>query len=279
MARASSAVRNRLDHLVDERLGLRAPGRGRLGDVDAVLVGAGQETRLVALHPVPAGDRVRSDDLEQGVEAGAVVRVGDGGRQVEPGTVGHGWEGPVAGGRGRREGERRTRSGEAAGRLRRPGSGPRRAGPPGHRHLAPGSVHGRMMAGPRRVGQTRPAGRHGNSRPRARGAAILEAHPPSPEARPSIRAPCSPCSRSSSSSRSRTTMPARSPSRRSARRSAPGRPTWAGSSSGSGRRSPSGPRCGAGSLVGSGWGGAWRRASSSWPSAASRPSPRRRSRR
>ena len=55
---------------------------GRLGDVHRVLVGAGQEARVVADHPVPARDHVRPDHLVQGVQAGLVVRVRDRGRQV-----------------------------------------------------------------------------------------------------------------------------------------------------------------------------------------------------
>jgi hypothetical protein len=43
---------------------------GGLGDVDRVLVGAGQEPRVVAEHPVPARDRVGADDLVQRVHAG-----------------------------------------------------------------------------------------------------------------------------------------------------------------------------------------------------------------
>ena len=51
------------------------PFRGRLlRDVDRVLVGARQEARVVAEHPVPACDCVGADHLEQRVEAGPVVR-------------------------------------------------------------------------------------------------------------------------------------------------------------------------------------------------------------
>ena len=61
-----------------------------LGDVDRVLVGAGQEARVVAAHPVPARDHVRPDHLVQGVEAGLVVRVRDGRGQVVAVALGHG---------------------------------------------------------------------------------------------------------------------------------------------------------------------------------------------
>ena len=78
-----------LDLLVDE-LARRAAlvGRG-LGDVHRVLVGAGQEPRVVAEHAVPARDDVRPDDLVHGVQAGGVVRVRDGGREVVAAAFGH----------------------------------------------------------------------------------------------------------------------------------------------------------------------------------------------
>ena len=84
-------VREQRDLLVDERRAASRPSSTRaLGDVDRVLVGAGQEARVVALHPVPAGDDVGPDHLVQGVQAGLVVGVGDGGGQVVARTVGHG---------------------------------------------------------------------------------------------------------------------------------------------------------------------------------------------
>ena len=78
------------DHLVDELARRAALVDGGLGDVDRVLVGAGQEARVVAEHPVPARDDVGADDLVEGVQARLVVGVGDGGGQVEAGSVGHG---------------------------------------------------------------------------------------------------------------------------------------------------------------------------------------------
>ena len=79
-----------LDHLVDEGLGRLALLLGRHRDVHRVLVGAGEEARVVAAHPVPAGEDVRGDDLVQRVQAGPVVRVGDRGREVVASAVGHG---------------------------------------------------------------------------------------------------------------------------------------------------------------------------------------------
>ncbi len=77
-------------HLIDEGLRLQALRRGSGGDVDRVLVGAGQEARVVAEHTVPARDDVGSDDLVQRVQAGSVVGVGDGGGQVEAASFSHG---------------------------------------------------------------------------------------------------------------------------------------------------------------------------------------------
>src|SRR5439155_17642775 len=78
-----------LDHLVDEVACVASQLLGALGDVDGVLVGAGQEAGLVALHSMPAGDHVGPDHLVQGVQAGLVVGIGDGGGQVVTRTVGH----------------------------------------------------------------------------------------------------------------------------------------------------------------------------------------------
>ena len=79
----------------------------RLGDVDRVLVGAGQEPRVVAEHPVPARDRVGADDLVQRVETGLVVGVRDRRGQVEARPVGHGR--PMVAGLRRVPGSGRTR--------------------------------------------------------------------------------------------------------------------------------------------------------------------------
>src|ERR1035437_9077448 len=53
-----------------------------LGDVDRMLVRAGQKASLIALHPMPACNHVGADHLIEGVQAGLVVGVGDGGRDV-----------------------------------------------------------------------------------------------------------------------------------------------------------------------------------------------------
>ena len=55
-----------------------------------MLVRAGQEARVVAQHPVPAGDDVRPDDLVQRVQARLAVGVGDRGGQVVAASVRHG---------------------------------------------------------------------------------------------------------------------------------------------------------------------------------------------
>ena len=78
------------DLLVDELARAAALVDGALGDVDRVLVRAGQEPRVVALHPVPARDDVRADHLVQGVQAGLVVGVGDRRGQVVDGQA---WSG------------------------------------------------------------------------------------------------------------------------------------------------------------------------------------------
>ena len=78
------------DLLVDELARRATLVDGGLGDVDRVLVGPGQEARVVAEHPMPAGDRVGADDLVQRVQARLVVGVRDGRGQVVAGSVGHG---------------------------------------------------------------------------------------------------------------------------------------------------------------------------------------------
>ncbi len=83
ISRAASADVNSCDLLVDEGA-RRRPSLGRLlGDVDRVLVGPGQEARVVPDHPVPARDHVGADHLVQRVQAGPVVGVGDRRGQVE----------------------------------------------------------------------------------------------------------------------------------------------------------------------------------------------------
>ena len=123
-----------LDLLVDEVARRPAEGLGGLGDVDAVLVGAGQEPRVVAAQPVPPRDDVSADDLVHRVEAGRVVRVRDGGRDVEALAVGHG-PAMVAAASGAF-----SRSGRAAGPrdgASRGPSRPTRAATPGPRTAAP----------------------------------------------------------------------------------------------------------------------------------------------
>src|SRR5690606_15290898 len=66
-------------------LGRHAPRLGRALHLQAVLVGAGQEERLVTEQAVPAGHRV-GDDRRVGVaDVGGVVDVVDRGRHVEAG--------------------------------------------------------------------------------------------------------------------------------------------------------------------------------------------------
>ncbi len=79
-----------LDLLVDELAGRASFIDRGLRDVDRVLVGPGQEARVVALHPVPARDHIGADHLVQRVHARLRVRVRDGRRQVVPGTIAHG---------------------------------------------------------------------------------------------------------------------------------------------------------------------------------------------
>ena len=78
-----------VDLFVDEGL-RRHPLLSRsLGDVDRVFVRPGQEPRVVALHPVPARDHIRADDLIQRVQARLVVGVRDGRGQIEGGAIAH----------------------------------------------------------------------------------------------------------------------------------------------------------------------------------------------
>ena len=64
------------------------PGRG-LQHLDAVLVGAGQEKHVVAVEPHEARDRVGRDRLVGVADMRRAVRVGDRGRDVVAGLVGH----------------------------------------------------------------------------------------------------------------------------------------------------------------------------------------------
>ena len=87
---------------------------GALGDVDRVLVGPGQEPRVVAEHPVPARDDVGADDLVERVQARLVVRVGDRGREVDSGgdrvgRAARSWDGDGS------SGERSARGRQAGG--------------------------------------------------------------------------------------------------------------------------------------------------------------------
>jgi hypothetical protein len=122
-------------------------------DVHRVLVGPGEEARVVADHPVPTGDGVGADHLVERMDAGLAVGVGDRGRQVEARArvVGHVDLGEWA---------REARRGPARGRVWRPTLGLAvvwsdlpRAGPPGHRHPAPESIHAAMIGEARGGGQ------------------------------------------------------------------------------------------------------------------------------
>ena len=63
---------------VDEGLWAHPLLCGAGGDVDRVLVGAGQEADLVAAHAAPTGDGIGADHLIERVQARLVVGVGDG---------------------------------------------------------------------------------------------------------------------------------------------------------------------------------------------------------
>ncbi len=77
-----------LDELVGVRLGREPPRLRRLHDLQAVLVGAGEEGDLASAQPVPAREHVRDDRRVRVPEVGLVVHVVDGRRDVEP--VAHG---------------------------------------------------------------------------------------------------------------------------------------------------------------------------------------------
>ena len=68
---------------VDIGLGGDAGGLRLLLDLLAVLVGAGAEEDVVALHPLVAGDRVGEDDLIGVADVGLGRGVGDGRRHVK----------------------------------------------------------------------------------------------------------------------------------------------------------------------------------------------------
>ena len=57
------------------------------GDVHGVLVGASEEADLVATHPSPTRDDIRPNHLIERMQAGLVVCVGNGRRQVVPHRV------------------------------------------------------------------------------------------------------------------------------------------------------------------------------------------------
>ena len=87
MPRLSQVSRKRARVAVGLLLGGDAGLLGRLGDLQAVLVGAGEEVGVVAEQAVPAGQRV-GDHRGVGVpDVGRVVHVVDRRRDVEP--VGH----------------------------------------------------------------------------------------------------------------------------------------------------------------------------------------------
>ncbi len=77
---------------VGELLRRRAGGLGGLLDLEAVLVGAGEELDVVAEQPVPARQRVADDGGVGVAEVGLGVDVVDRGRDVEPTHAGHATE-------------------------------------------------------------------------------------------------------------------------------------------------------------------------------------------
>ena len=76
------------DVLVDEGLRAEPLLQRSCGDIDRVLIGPRQEAHLVAPHAAPTRDHIGPDHLIERVEAGLVVGVGDGCRQVVPHRVG-----------------------------------------------------------------------------------------------------------------------------------------------------------------------------------------------
>ena len=70
---------------VDQLLRRDAFLRGGLRDLDAVLVGAGEEEHVVAVEPLETRDRVGRDDLVAIADVRRAVRVRDRGRDVVAG--------------------------------------------------------------------------------------------------------------------------------------------------------------------------------------------------
>ena len=76
------------DVFVDERFRAEPLLYCTRGDVDRILIGAGEEAHLVAPHATPTRDHIRPDHLIERVQAGLVIGVGDGRCQVVPHRVG-----------------------------------------------------------------------------------------------------------------------------------------------------------------------------------------------
>ncbi len=63
--------------------------RRRLQQLDAVLIGAGEEEHIVAIEPLEAGNRVGGDGFIGVADMWRAIRIGDGRGQVEAGLVSH----------------------------------------------------------------------------------------------------------------------------------------------------------------------------------------------
>ena len=138
---ASSAALNRATFSSTKSLGALPSSAARMGDVDRVLVGAGQEARRRRPSSGASGRwrRRRSPRTACGCRACCWRR-----RSRSSGNSGQAWvESWIRGARARRAG----RAGQVGRGGRRPRSRARTVGaePPGHRHRAPGSRHRPMM--------------------------------------------------------------------------------------------------------------------------------------
>ena len=82
------ALFEELDVAINERLRTHPLFQRSCGDIDRVLIGPRQEAHLVTPHATPSRDHIGPDHLIERVQAGLVVGVGDGCRQVVPHRVG-----------------------------------------------------------------------------------------------------------------------------------------------------------------------------------------------
>jgi hypothetical protein len=76
-------VFEQLRHLLDEFGGAAALLAGRLLDLLAVFIGAGQEQDVIAVEPFEAGKRIRCQHFIGMADMGSAIRIRNGGGDIE----------------------------------------------------------------------------------------------------------------------------------------------------------------------------------------------------